>query len=61
MMVRGSLLAVVLIGFLTGILSAGSITESIVWVILGLAGLLGIATWGVNTKETIQAIKNTLS
>lgn len=59
--IRASLLAIVLIGFLIGILSAGSTTESIIWVILGIAGLLGVATWGTSSKETIQTIKNTLS
>jgi len=58
---RASLLAIVLIGFFTGILSASSITESVVWVIVGIAGLLGVATWGISSKETIQIIKDALS
>ncbi len=61
MMIRAGLMAIVLIGFFTGILSASSTTESVIWVILGIAGILGVATWGISCKETVQAIKNALS
>lgn len=60
-MIRASLLAIVLIGFFTGFLSASSTTESVIWVIVGIAGMLGVVTWGTSSKETIQTIKNALS
>ncbi|WP_010529052.1 hypothetical protein [Lentibacillus jeotgali] len=58
MILRMILLVFVMIGFFTGILTSTSITESVIWVIIGIAGLLGVATVGISSKRTIQIIKD---
>lgn len=61
MILRTSLLGIVLFGFFIGFFSADSTTESLMWVMVGISGLLGVATWGISSKQTIKIIKNTLS
>ncbi|MFD1607391.1 hypothetical protein [Oceanobacillus luteolus] len=57
-MLRMSIAAIVILGFLTGFINANSSTESVVWLVLGCTGLLGAVTWGYSSRQIIQAIKN---
>lgn len=59
-MVRASLLAIISIVFFIRILSTSSATESVVWVIIGISSLLGVATWGYSSKEVLQIVKSKL-
>ncbi|RIW31359.1 hypothetical protein D3H55_15415 [Bacillus salacetis] len=61
MILRATLLALVLFGFFTGFLNAGSTTESVIWLILGIAGLLGVLTWGRSSKDLSTMIRDTFS
>lgn len=58
---RTMLLVAVLIGFFTGFLRAGSTTESMIWLILGISGVLGVLTHGMSREETMSRIRNLLS
>jgi len=59
-MVRASLLAIISIVFFIRILSTSSATEFVVWVIIGISSLLGVATWGYSSKEVVQIVKSKL-
>lgn len=48
---------IVLFGLLTGLLNADSTTETIIWAIVGSAGLLGVATLGMSSKQVIAKVK----
>jgi len=58
MTVRSSLLIIALATVLTSILIADSSLEAIIMLAGGVAGIIGIATWGYSSKEVAQIVKS---
>jgi hypothetical protein len=48
---------IVLFGLLPGLLNADSTTETIIWAVVGSAGLIGVATLGMSSKQVIAKVK----
>lgn len=58
MKMRLFLFPIVLFGLITGVLNATSTTESVIWLIVGIAGLIGVATLGMSSNQVVKTVKD---
>ncbi|MCD2138001.1 hypothetical protein [Salinicoccus halitifaciens] len=49
---------IVLFGLIAGILNADTTMEAIIWPMIGIAGLLGVATLGMSSSQVAEKIKS---